>query len=67
MSAKNNQTLQEMITAFEEVVAWFDQDEFDVEEALVKYQQGHELAEKIKERLDEVENKITVLKQSFDS
>ena len=66
MSKENNQTLQELTDQFEEITAWFDQDEFDVEQALEKYQQAHALAEKIKEKLDTIENKITVLKESFD-
>lgn len=67
MSKENNQTLQELTAEFDEIVAWFDQDDFDVERALEKYQQAHAIAEKIKQKLETIENKITVLKKSFDS
>lgn len=66
MSQKNEQTLQELTARFEELVAWFEQDDFDVEQALEKYEQAHAVAGEIKKRLDAVENKITVLQKSFD-
>lgn len=67
MSKENDLSLNELTEQFETLVAWFEQDEFDLEQALDKYKQAHELAGKIKQQLDEIENKITVLQQSFDA
>lgn len=66
MSQKNEQTLQQLTAQFEELVAWFEQDDFDVEQALEKYEKAHSIAAEIKKRLDTVENKISVLQKSFD-
>lgn len=61
--AKNlNQQLQDL----DELLAWFEQPNIDLEDALQKFDQGVELAEAIKKRLGKVENKITVLKERFD-
>lgn len=57
-----NQQLQEL----DELLAWFEQPDIDLEEALQKFDQGLVLAESIKKRLVKVENKITVLKERFD-
>ena len=58
--------LREQMAQLEALIAWFDQADFDLDEALVKFDQGVELAEAIKKRLGALENKITVLKQRFD-
>ncbi len=62
----NEQPLQAQIDELEALIAWFEQDDVDLEEAIAKFEQGSELAGAIKERLGALENKITVLKQRFD-
>lgn len=64
MSQSNNIAVK--LTELEELLAWFEQDDLDIEEALKKYEKGQELAVDIKKRLTEVENKITVLEKKFD-
>jgi len=64
MSNSNN--IAEKLTELEELLAWFEQDDLDIEEALKKYEKGQVLAADIKKRLGEVENKITVLEKRFD-
>lgn len=67
MPKKTDQTsLQDQINELENLVTWFEQDDVDLEEAIAKFEQGSQLAEQIKERLNSLENKITVLKQRFD-
>ena len=53
MSKTNEPTLSEQLAQLDEIVAWFEQDDFDMEEALGKF--------------EELENKIIVLKEKFDS
>jgi exodeoxyribonuclease VII small subunit len=69
MSAKKDdqKTLNEQLQELEELIAWFKGDDIDLEEAIAKFEQGSELAGQIKERLHTLENKITVLKERFDS
>lgn len=65
--SKQDKTLRELTAEFEEIVAWFDQDDFEVEQAVEKYEQARSLSQAIKDKLESVENKITVLEKSFDS
>lgn len=54
------------IAELEEIVEWFEQDDLDIEEAIGKFEIGSQLADSIKEDLSEMDNKITVLKKSFE-
>jgi exodeoxyribonuclease VII small subunit len=69
MSAKNDKskTLNEQLQELEELIAWFEGDDIDLEEAISKFEQGSELAGEIKGRLHTLENKITVLKERFET
>jgi len=59
MSAEKS--LKELLAEFDEIVAWFDGDDIDVEEAIKKFEQGSKLADRIKKQLDEAKNKIKIL------
>lgn len=50
----------------DELLAWFDRPDIDLDEALKKFDDGIQLTEKLKTRLQALENKITVLKERFD-
>ena len=58
--------LKDQLAELEEIVAWFEQDDLDIEEAIHKFEIGSELAGSIKKDLGELDNKITVLKKSFE-
>ena len=62
----NTSKISDKLSELEELLAWFEQDDLDIEEALKKYEQGQTLASDIKKRLADVENKITVLEKKFD-
>lgn len=62
----NTSKISDKLSELEELLAWFEQDDLDIEEALKKYEKGQELAADIKKRLADVENKITVLEKKFD-
>ena len=55
-------SLKELMAEFEEVVAWFDGEDIDVEEAIAKFEQGSKLADEIKTKLAEAKNKIRVVR-----
>lgn len=65
-SPKNEPPLSEQLQKLDELIAWFDQADFDLDQALVKFDEGVKLVEQIEKRLGELENKITVLRQRFD-
>lgn len=67
MSAKNNPTLAEQIEQLDALAEWFEQDDFDIEEAIAKFEEASVVAEAVKTKLSVLENKITVLKQRFDT
>ena len=66
MSPKNNQTLSEKLEKLDELVAWFDQEDFSIEEALEKFKQADKLASEIEQQLNGLKNEITVLAKRFD-
>lgn len=64
MSAKNN-TITEKIAELDALIAWFDSDDFALEEAAARYKEAEKLAATIKKELAGFENEITVLQQTF--
>lgn len=64
---EKNKSITALIEELEELVAWFDTDDFSLEEALIKYKKAEELAHVIEEQLDHMKNEIVTIKQRFDS
>jgi len=62
---KHEKTLSEQLHELDEVIAWFDQDDFDLDEALKKFDDGVKLSDEIEARLGKLENNMTVLRQRF--
>ena len=63
---KDNQPLREQIKQLDQLIEWFNQPDFDLDEALKKFDEGVVLTTAIQARLAEFENKITILKRRFD-
>lgn len=55
----------EAFKELEDIVRWFEASEVDLEEGLTKFERGLELAKKCRSRLQEVENKVTQIKERF--
>jgi len=66
MSKEKTKTLQEKIQQLSDMVAFFDTDDFDIEQALEQYKAAEKLSEEIREQMVDVKNEITVLKERFD-
>lgn len=62
-----NKTIQQKIAELSELIAWFDSDDFALEEAIDRFKGAEALAEEIEKELSSLKNDITVLKQKFDS
>jgi exodeoxyribonuclease VII small subunit len=45
------------------IVAWFEQDEIDLEEGIKKFEEGSKLVKELKNYLETMENKIKELKK----
>ncbi len=67
MSKNNTPTIQVKLRQLDDVVAWFQGDEFELELAAGKLQEARKLAADIEHDLDKVENEITIIKKSFAS
>lgn len=50
----------------EKIVAEFERQDLDLEEALPKFERGLELAKKLRERLKQIENKVTEIKKKYN-
>jgi exodeoxyribonuclease VII small subunit len=49
----------------EDITAWFESGEVDLDQGLVKFERGMELAQQLKSHLATVENRIEKIKQRF--
>ena len=70
MSEKNNENtknLREMMAEFEAIVREFNVPDFDVETATEEFARASKLAEEIREKLNDQEEKIEIIKRDFAS
>jgi exodeoxyribonuclease VII small subunit len=66
MSAKTTNLIQDKLAKLNEYVAWFDSDEFALEQAVDKFAEAEKLAEEIEQDLAGFKNEINVIKKKFD-
>ena len=65
MSKKNEKTIAEKIAALDDLVAWFESDDFELEQALDRFADAEALAKDLENDLSTVKNKITLIKKEF--
>lgn len=65
MSAKNNMTVAEKAAKLNELIAWFDSDDFELEKALDTFSKAEKLAIEIEHDLSVLKNDIEVVKAKF--
>lgn len=65
MSEKNN-SIAEKTAQLDRLIAWFDGDEFELEQALDKFKAAEKLAAEIEHDLLKLKNDIQVVKTRFD-
>lgn len=56
----------ELQAELDSIIAWFESEDADIDQAEAKYKQGLEVARELKKRLEQTENSIKNLKVSFD-
>jgi exonuclease VII small subunit len=66
MSDKSKTSIAEKTIQLNELVAWFDGDEFELEQAIDKFAEAEKLATEIEADLTAMKNNITVLKKKFN-
>jgi len=65
MSTKNNLTIAEKTAKLDELVAWFDTDDFEIERALSIFAEAEKLAHEIEHDLQALKNNIEIVKIRF--
>jgi exodeoxyribonuclease VII small subunit len=65
MSSKDK-SVTEKLAKLTELVAWFESDDFVLEEAISHFKDAEKLANEIEADLSGLKNEITVLKKKFD-
>ncbi|HEU4716092.1 MAG TPA: exodeoxyribonuclease VII small subunit [Candidatus Saccharimonadales bacterium] len=65
MSAKKR-SIAEKTAKLDELVAWFDSEEFELEKALDKFKEAETLAAEIEHDLMQMKNEVNVIKKRFD-
>lgn len=59
-------SIQNQLKKLEAIATWFEkEDDFDIEEGLVKVREGADLVKALKERIQAVENEFRVLEQDL--
>jgi len=66
MSEKNERSIAEKTAQLDELIAWFDGDDFELEKALDKFKEAEKLAAEIEHDLMKLKNNIEVVKARFD-
>ncbi|MEK7621466.1 MAG: exodeoxyribonuclease VII small subunit [Patescibacteria group bacterium] len=64
---KNSSTIKQKLAELDKLVAWFEQDDIEIEQALKKFEQAEKLAADISDELQTAKNKIEIIKKKFDS
>jgi len=64
--SQKSKTIQEKTTELNELIAWFDSQEFTLEHALDKFKEAEKLALEIETDLEKLQNDIQVVKKRFD-
>ena len=58
--------LNELMSRLDEIVAWFNSGDIDIDQATHKFDEGVKLAEQIKSRLAETDTKINQIKLKLE-
>lgn len=66
MSEKNSETISKKLAKLSELVAWFESDDFVLEDAIERFKEAQKLADDVEADLSKLKNEITVLKKKFD-
>jgi exodeoxyribonuclease VII small subunit len=65
MSTKNKLTIAQKTAKLDELVAWFDAEDFELEQALDVFTQAEKLAQEIEEDLKALKNNIEIVKTKY--
>ena len=58
-------SLQEKMSKLDEMIEWFEGENFELEKAVEKYKQAERMAEEIAEDLKTLKNEVSVVSKNF--
>ena len=64
---KNDKTIEQMMAELNERIAWFQGDDFNLDEAEQRFVEARQLAKDITAALDDMQHEITVLSEDFSA
>jgi exodeoxyribonuclease VII small subunit len=67
MSTENKSSIAEKTAKLNEMIAWFNGDDFELEQALDKFTEAEKLAAEIENDLTSLKNRIEIVKEKFES
>ena len=63
----NEKTIEQMMAELNERIAWFQSEEFNLDEAKQRFIEARQLAKDITAALDDMQHDITVLSEDFSA
>lgn len=63
----NEKTIEQMMAELNERIAWFQGDDFNLDEAEQRFVEARQLAKDITAALDDMQHEITVLSEDFSA
>ncbi|QJU09887.1 hypothetical protein FBF26_01235 [Candidatus Saccharibacteria bacterium oral taxon 488] len=63
----NEKTIEQMMAELNERIAWFQGDDFNLDEAKQRFVEARQLAQDITAALDNMQHDITVLSEDFSA
>ena len=63
----NEKTIEQMMAELDEHIAWFQGDDFNLDEAKQRFVEARQLAKDITAALDDMQHDITVLGEDFSA
>lgn len=64
--SEQNKSIHEKMTELNQLVGWFESDEFVIEEAMKRFEDAEALSQEIEQDIAKIKNRVTVLKKKFD-
>ena len=66
MSSQSKTDINTKVQKLNEYMAWFEGDDFTLEQSIEKFNEAKKLADEIQADLNDFKNKITVVQKQFD-
>lgn len=65
--SQESKTIQQKTAELDELIAWFNSEDFELETAIDKFKEAEKLATEIEKDLVSMQNDIRIVKEKFDA